>query len=302
MSHPVPSGPPSPTAPWRVAAVAVPLMITLLVVIVRTPASATTSAPETLNSSTAPSAGRWGDREADEQSRVAALSSQGEQLYLRGCVSCHAARGKGTDDGPALVAAGEASADFYLRTGRMPLAQPAPQPPDKKVPFTDVEIDALVTYVGSLCETKNYPCPKIPRVDPNGELGAGGELFLANCAPCHNSVAVGGALSTGRVAPSLQQTRGTQVAEAMRIGPGQMPQFGPEVLDARQVDSIVRYVEYLHQPEHPGGLPLGYTGPVAEGFVALLLGLGALLLSIRWITREPRESNESHTTTTGCRS
>jgi len=253
-----------------IAAVALPVLVSLLVMTTRSPASATSAG--------ASAAG-------DEQ-----LVRDGEQLYLRSCVSCHAAAGKGTDDGPALVAAGEASADFYLRTGRMPLAAPVPQPPDKPVAYDDAEIRALVAYVGTLCEAQNYPCPKVPTIDQGaGDLSEGGELFLANCAPCHNSVAVGGALSSGHLAPSLQQTKATQVGEAMRIGPGQMPQFGPDVLSDEDVDSIVRYVEYLREPQHPGGLPLGYTGPVAEGFVALLLGLGALVLSIRWITREPRE-------------
>jgi ubiquinol-cytochrome c reductase cytochrome c subunit len=77
------------------------------------------------------------------------------------------------------------------------------------------------------------------------------------------------------------------VAEAIRTGPGQMPRFGSEVLTDGQVNAIVKYVQYLHEPESPGGLPLGYTGPVAEGFVALLVALGGLLLVARWITREP---------------
>lgn len=256
----------------KVAMLVAPVVVTLLVLLLRAPASAQTpgtSAPV-----------------AD-----AALVQQGEALYLRSCVSCHGANGKGTDDGRSLAASGEASADFYLRTGRMPLAAPAPQPPDKRLAYTDGEIRALVAYVGTLCEVRNYPCPKVPPIDvAKGDLDEGAELFLANCAPCHNSVGVGGALSTGNVAPSLQQTKATQVGEAMRIGPGQMPQFGPDVLSDAQVDSIVRYVEYLHEPQSPGGLSLGYVGPVAEGFVALLLGLGALLLSIRWITREPREA------------
>lgn len=292
MSEPPPPRP-RPVAARAVpllVALVVPLIITLLVVSLRSPASATTgTATQTPGTSAAGSPRSAGP---DEE----ALVREGEALYLRSCVSCHAAQGKGSDDGPALVASGEASADFYLRTGRMPLAAPAPQPPDKPPAYTDQEIRALVAYVGSLCQTKNYPCPQVPRIDEaQGDLADGGELFLANCAPCHNSVAIGGALSTGRMAPSLQQTKATQVGEAIRIGPGQMPQFGPDELTDAQVDSIVRYVEYLHQPDHPGGLPLGYTGPVAEGFVALLLGLGVLVLSIRWITREPAEATSDTT-------
>jgi hypothetical protein len=71
-----------------------------------------------------------------------------------------------------------------------------------------------------------------------------------------------------------------------------MPRFGHDVFTDEQVDAIVKYVEYLREPEHPGGLSLGYTGPVAEGFVALLIGLGVLILAIRWITREPDQPDE----------
>ena len=220
----------------------------------------------------------------------------GEQLFLTSCVSCHGVRGvgnianSGLDGGtaPSLEAAGTASADFMLRTGRMPLAAPAPQAPIKPVAYSDEQIRQLVAYVGSLCDPGTYPCPPIPVVNPDlGNLPTGGELFLANCAPCHNSAAIGGALSDGQHAPSLQQTPALQVGEAIRTGPGVMPKFGHDVFSDEQVDSIVRYVLYLHQPEHPGGASLGYTGPVAEGFVALLIGLGSLIFIIRWITREP---------------
>jgi cytochrome c5 len=161
------------------------------------------------------------------------------------------------------------------------------------VAYRDDEIKALVAYVGSLCDQKISDCPPIPAVDTERTtLDDGSALFLANCAPCHNSVAVGGALSYGRHAPSLQETPSLQVAEAIRTGPGQMPKFGHDVFSDEQVDAIVKYAEYLREPEHPGGLSLGYTGPVAEGFVALLIGLGALILGIRWITREPDEPGE----------
>jgi ubiquinol-cytochrome c reductase cytochrome c subunit len=214
---------------------------------------------------------------------------RGRQLYLSSCVTCHGADGTGTIDGPSLRASGEAKTDFYLRTGRMPLAVPVPQPPAKPPAFNDGQIRDLVAYVGSLCLPDN-PCPPVPTVQVDeAKVAEGQELFSANCAACHNSSGIGGALSNGRLAPSLQHTDPVQVAEAVRTGPGQMPQFGADVITDEQLDAIVTYVRYLHEPESPGGLPLGFTGPVAEGFVALLLGLGALLLASRWITREPAE-------------
>ena len=81
-----------------------------------------------------------------------------------------------------------------------------------------------------------------------------------------------------------------QIAEAIRTGPANMPVFGPDTLTDQQVNSIVRYVEYLRDPDDPGGFALGHVGPIPEGFVAFLVGLGALMLITRWI--EPRSMRE----------
>jgi ubiquinol-cytochrome c reductase cytochrome c subunit len=69
----------------------------------------------------------------------------------------------------------------------------------------------------------------------------------------------------------------------MRVGPGEMPVFGPDLLTDDQVAQVAEYVEYLDDPADPGGLPIGRTGPVAEGFVAWFVGIGALLLIVAWI-------------------
>jgi ubiquinol-cytochrome c reductase cytochrome c subunit len=211
----------------------------------------------------------------------AQLVEAGRELYLTACVSCHGVDGVGTGYGPSLHQAGEASADFYLRTGRMPLASPSIQAPQKPVAYTDQQIRELVAYVATLGDG-----PAIPEIDPDSaDLALGGELFLANCAACHNSAGIGGALSYGQHAPSLWSVEPTQIAEAVRIGPGQMPVFGPETITDAELDAIVRYVQYLQNPEKPGGLQLGGAGPVPEGFVAWVVGIGVLVLFIRWITR-----------------
>lgn len=282
----------SPNTRRSLVAVAAVLVVTALVLAVRGPAEAVDAMPASGSSAAAPSGegneSPMPDPDSPPGTSPEDLFEQGRELYLTSCVSCHGVSGVGTADGPSLAAAGEASADFNLRTGRMPLAFPASQAPQKPVAYSDSEIRALVAYVATLCDESANPCPTIPDVEtPPGNLQEGSELFLANCAPCHNSAAIGGALSRGRNGPSLQQVEAQQVGEAMRTGPGDMPQFGPDVFTDQQVNSIVAYVEYLHQPESPGGASLGYTGPVAEGFVALLIGLGAMVLAIRWITREP---------------
>lgn len=213
-----------------------------------------------------------------------AAPPDGQVLYLTGCAGCHGAAGEGTAQGPTLVGVGAAAADFMLRTGRMPLAAPTPQAPSKPPAYDDAEIRALVDHVAGF-----GPGPAIPEVDlEQADLQLGGELYRANCAACHAASGVGGALSSGRDAPSLHQVAPTQVAEAVRIGPGQMPVFSEDTFDDHELDSIVRYVRYLGGPEAPGGAALGGAGPIAEGFVAVLGGLGALVLIARWITRERR--------------
>jgi len=215
------------------------------------------------------------------------LVAEGEQLFLTGCVTCHGVGGEGTSEAPALIGVGEASADFQLRTGRMPATRgEGEQPPTKPLAYTDDEIQALVAYVGSLGDG-----PPIPDVNPQqGDLAEGGDLYRANCAACHNAAGIGGALSSGDYAPSLSTIHATQIAEAMRTGPGQMPKFSPEEITDEEMDSIVRYVLYLQNPDDPGGFSLGGTGPTAEGFVAWVFGLGFAIVAALFVTRERRRA------------
>ena len=210
-------------------------------------------------------------------------AGRGAALYETGCSSCHGPDGEGTDDYPSLVGVGAASADFYLSTGRMPLDQPTVQATRKQPAYTPQQIDDLVAYVASLGEG-----PAIPRVDPEeGSLVEGRELYTAFCAACHNSQGSGGALGRDYFAPSLFEATPVQTAEAVRVGPGAMPVFNERTINRAALDAIVRYVEYLKDPRDRGGLSLGRVGPVPEGFVAWVVGLGALLLAAFWIgTRE----------------
>jgi ubiquinol-cytochrome c reductase cytochrome c subunit len=61
-----------------------------------------------------------------------------------------------------------------------------------------------------------------------------------------------------------------------------MPAFGTAALTKEQVDDVVRYVGYLHDPDDRGGLPLRHLGPVAEGAIGLV-ALALVLCLCRWI-------------------
>lgn len=209
----------------------------------------------------------------------------GYQLYAGNCSSCHGTAGLGVQPsasaentggisaaGPPLRGKGALAADFYLRTGYMPLAHPGQQPMRSRVLFSPNELDALIAYVASLGTGPKVPAPKPER----GSLAAGLTLFTEHCAGCHQVAARGGYL-TGAVAPPLTAASPTQIAEAVRVGPYLMPRFSPRAISDHELDSIVAYVEYAKRPQNPGGWSIGRLGPVPEGLVAWFLAGAALV-------------------------
>ena len=191
----------------------------------------------------------------------------GLQLYAGNCARCHGSAGSGIrDEGPPLQGVGALAADFYLRTGYMPLAHPGEQPHRSRVLFAPHEIDALVAYVASLGHG-----PPIPRPQPErGIVAAGMTLFTEHCAGCHQVAAEGGYLP-GAVAPPLDDATAVQIAEAVRIGPYVMPRFSRRAISDRQLDSIVRYVAARAAARTTaGGWSIGHIGPIPEGLVDLV--------------------------------
>ncbi len=202
----------------------------------------------------------------------------GAELYSTQCASCHGVEYDGVEGrGPSLLVEGTASADFVLRTGRMPLASPTMQAQRGPVRYSENEIRALVAYVGSIGDG-----PDISDVDTSrGDVAEGGELYRLNCAACHVASLAGAPIGGGRQAPSLAQSTPTQVGQAIAVGPGAMPVFGS--LESGDIDSIAAYVEALNEQNTTGTSSFGGAGPVAEGLAAWLLALVPLVALTRWI-------------------
>jgi ubiquinol-cytochrome c reductase cytochrome c subunit len=57
-----------------------------------------------------------------------------------------------------------------------------------------------------------------------------------------------------------------------------MPKFSQHDLSDRELDSIVRYVEFTKNPARPGGWGLGFLGPVPEGLVTWFVAIPALIV------------------------
>ena len=208
---------------------------------------------------------------ANAQSSVAL----GHTIYLVHCASCHAVDLRGGADGPPLRGVGAAAVDFWVGTGRMPAAVPWVDVQHKTPLLSARETAALVAYV-------THAAPggaPIPQVIMSNDIERGRRVFEDNCEHCHGAFAQGNAIGAGFAAPALDQASVTQIAEAIRTGPGNMPRFSEQTIPQSDLDAVASYVNALQtKPDHPGGItPLGDAGPVEEGIVAWVFAMGALV-------------------------
>jgi ubiquinol-cytochrome c reductase cytochrome c subunit len=218
--------------------------------------------------------------QAADGTSESAAEAAGRELYQRSCITCHGANLEGVPErGPSLIGVGEASVYFQVHTGRMPLARQEAQAQEKPPVFSDEEIDQLMAYVQA-----NGGGPTLPSGDlRDGDLAEGGELFRLNCASCHNFVGEGGALSSGKIAPSLKNANDLTIYTAMLTGPENMPVFGDNQLTPDEKRAVINYVQTIKQQADPGGAGIGRIGPVSEGLVIWVVGIGALLFGIFWM-------------------
>jgi ubiquinol-cytochrome c reductase cytochrome c subunit len=217
---------------------------------------------------------------------------QGRQLYLQSCAACHGPDPNGPSEYstvPSLRDVGGAAAvDWAVRTGRMPYqSTKGPAVARGKSRFNEEETRALAAYVGNTVGDA-----QIPQVDASkGTVAAGRALYAQACAACHGMNGAGSALGGQNIAPTMLGVNQHDVAEAIKIGPGQMPpggglpQYTPtDAQSIQRVNDIAAYVEALNKGGfNRGGAPIGGKGPVPEGFVAWVIGLGLWILGIRWL-------------------
>jgi len=218
--------------------------------------------------------------QAADDTTESAAEAAGRELYQRSCITCHGSNLEGVPNrGPSLIGVGEAAVYFQVHTGRMPLVRQEADAHTKPTIFSDEEIDQLMAYVQA-----NGGGPTLPSGDlRDGDLAEGGELFRLNCASCHNFVGEGGALSSGKAAPSLQDASDLEIYTAMLTGPENMPVFGDNQLTPDEKRSIINYVQTIKEQADPGGAGIGRIGPVSEGLVIWVVGIGALLFGIFWM-------------------
>jgi len=198
----------------------------------------------------------------------------GHAAYLQQCSSCHGVDLRGGPNAPNIRGVGAADVDFWVGTGRMPAAVPWIEVGHRGPSLPQATINAIVDYVVSV----QPGGPPIPLVTTGGDATHGQTLFRENCMHCHGATAEGAPIGDQQWAPPLDRATVTQVAEAIRIGPSEMPVFSEAQLSPGDVDDIATYLSDMRAAGGFHGLPVRSSGPVPEGLLGwLAAGLLALL-------------------------
>ena len=232
------------------------------------------------------------------------LVKDGRQLFIVGCAFCHGQNGEGVltqggdQYGPALTDVGAAAVDFQVGTGRMPMATPGGQVPRKEVVYTDDEIAALAAYVASLGTGPSIPDAEMydPATLSDEEydeyVTRGGQIFLANCTACHNFEGSGGAMPRGGFAPKIRGVDPQHIYEAMLTGPQSMDTFSDGNIPPDDKKAVIAYLDTLNDSPNYGGFTLGSLGPVSEGMIAWLIGMGGLVAFAVWIAGQTTRTSK----------
>ena len=213
---------------------------------------------------------------------------EGRQIFLKGCSSCHGLNAEGAQIAPSLIGVGAASVDFQVGTGRMPMADMSTQAMRKDPLYNAEETAALAAYVASLAPGPAIPGESELNFERDGSTAEGGELFRNNCAMCHNFAGQGGALTQGKYAPTLMGVEPKHIYEAMVTGPQSMPVFSDKTITPEEKLSIIKWIKSAEKEPNLGGASLGRVGPVTEGLLGWVLGLGLLIGVAVWLAMKAK--------------
>jgi ubiquinol-cytochrome c reductase cytochrome c subunit len=212
---------------------------------------------------------------------------RGALLYQQRCAQCHGGNGsggvvQGTDrPAPAVDQVEVAYVDLVLRSGRMP---PPGDPFDNRLrepTVTGEDREALVAWMTDAFGLEG----EIPEVQA-GDPAEGLPVYAVQCAHCHGSSGGGGVAGAGAFTPPLTSYEPVVIAEAIRVGPFEMPRFSEEQLTDEEVGAVAGYLAAVEQEQGTPIFGLVEINPVyASAFVALLALV--VVLSLFWIGGTP---------------
>lgn len=204
-----------------------------------------------------------------EPALTAAQAIRAAELYSVHCARCHGAAGQGGVSGgepvPPLRDIPVAAIDLVLRTNRMPPGDPLGQTRGP-IDWTEEDRELLVAYLDRQFDLAG----ELPELPGEGDPARGREVYATNCAQCHGYTGAGGVAGGGAFTPQVSGLDPMTIAEAVRVGPFEMPRFADEQISAEELTDVAAY---LTEVAHEGGTPLNLVelNPVyASAFVALL--------------------------------
>lgn len=222
---------------------------------------------------------------ATSDDAATADTAAGRELYTTNCAMCHGPDGGGgavrdgrpADEGqpvPPLDDSTVSEIRLVLETGRMP---PAGDPFDSRARTDELDEqqrEAIVAYV-----TEEFDLSGDVPPPPEGDPARGQELYATNCAACHGSTGGGGVAGRGAYTPALTEYDAQTIADAVRTGPFEMPQFGPGQFSDQDVGHIAAF---LDEVEHETFAPLWHSelGPVYASAFVVGLVVVVLILTV----------------------
>jgi ubiquinol-cytochrome c reductase cytochrome c subunit len=225
-----------------------------------------------------------GITQAEDTPKLSTAAEQGKRLYDVSCTTCHGENAQGVANrGPSLIGAGSAAVEFQVGTGRMPMTRQEAQAERKPPHYTYDQARQIGAYIQELGGGPQLPEGRKLAATDGADISRGGELYRVNCAACHTFGLGGGALSSGKYAPSLEKSTDRDIYAAMLTGPQNMPVFGDNELTPDQKRAIIGYIQDTKADKDPGGFGLGHLGPVPEALVIFLIGIVGIVFVTLWI-------------------
>ncbi len=158
-----------------------------------------------------------------------AFVTPGQALFAANCSSCHGPEALGTTRGPNLQGLGAGTVDFWVSTGRMPLADSSVQATRKPPRFNRLQTLEIAAWVQSLTPGQGT---KVPVVNTNNaDLEAGNTLFTLNCAACHTITGAGDAAGRRGVRPEPAPRHPPPDRRGHPVGAGQHAPLQPRQHD-----------------------------------------------------------------------
>ena len=184
---------------------------------------------------------------------------------------------------PNLQGLGAGTVDFWVSTGRMPLANSSVQATRKPPRFNRLQTLEIAACVQSLTPGR---ASGIPIVNTERRRPRGGQHPVhpqLRGLPHHHRRRrrPGSTAPTPRACTWPPPPRSSRPSAPGRATcPASARATSPT---PRRVDIAAYVTGVIQHPDNRGGVGLGGIGPVGEGFVGLLIGVGILMLVCFWI-------------------